>query len=777
VATTKDRALSRQLGTLFNLGAIRELTDGQLLERFARGDGEAAELAFAALVERHGAMVLRVCHEQLADPHETQDAFQATFLILVEKARGLWVRDSLGPWLHQVALRTASCARSAAIRRRRLERRAAEMADLRNQREDPDRSDLERVLHEEIARLPERYRIPIVLCDLEGRTCEEAARVMGRPVGTIKCWRARGRERLRRRLIRTGLAPSAVFASDAARAAVSRAMAEAVVRLVSDRMTAGAVPASVSMLVKGVIRSMFTSKLRMAVATLGVLTLIGSGLVAVARVAADDGKATSEGPRAAPSLPDSRVIPPTDAVSRVLGGESWPMSLREAVRIALDNSPIVRVIAFGAQGIPIGGFEPGPLRTATSGVTHGDPDPAQIVIAPLNADVDPLRFKAELMAEVRSVEQQYWNLSVAHVQLWAAERAVRLAEDILNREQAEFKAKRGTASDVAEAQQRLEQSRLNLVTRTSAVITTDRGLRNLLGLPPAGTRRIVPVTPPIEARLEPDWDKSRAALLENEPDILRARASVKLAEGRGNPVLLERQKAYLQQVVHQTTHSLARFFNEIDYNYKQLQAASRVRQAAAQRLDAMRADREAGRIPVNRFLDAVTQYVAAVGAEAQYRATYNISIVALEEAKGTLLEYSKITVAEGPHPRKAYIQARDIQNAHRQHHIPPDGSMMPEKPVGPANPDPTVPNPPPNADEPQHPPMPAPIGPIGPAAATTVPPPAAAGPSAVAPAAKVGDEKADAAGKTYSFQLTIGSGPRPLEIRGSFTVAPARGGR
>src|SRR5205085_6989931 len=111
--------------TLFNVGTIRELTDGQLLERFASDRGEAAELAFAALVERHGPMVLRVCRGVLADPDDTQDAFQATFLILVRKARALWVRDSLGPWLHQVAFRTASCARSAAVRRRRHERHAA----------------------------------------------------------------------------------------------------------------------------------------------------------------------------------------------------------------------------------------------------------------------------------------------------------------------------------------------------------------------------------------------------------------------------------------------------------------------------------------------------------------------------------------------------------------------------------------------------------------------------------------------------------------------------
>jgi DNA-directed RNA polymerase specialized sigma24 family protein len=128
VKTRKDGAVLRQLSTLFNVGAVRELTDGQLLERFSSGRGEAAELAFEALVERHGAMVLRVCRAQLVDPHDRQDAFQATFLILVQKARGLWVRDSLGPWLHQVAVRTASCARAAAARRRRRERRMAEMA-------------------------------------------------------------------------------------------------------------------------------------------------------------------------------------------------------------------------------------------------------------------------------------------------------------------------------------------------------------------------------------------------------------------------------------------------------------------------------------------------------------------------------------------------------------------------------------------------------------------------------------------------------------------------
>ena len=117
--------------------------------------------------------------------------------------------------------------------------------------------------------------------------------------------------------------------------------------------------------------------------------------------------------------------------------------------------------------------------------------------------------------------------------------------------------------------------------------------------------------------------------------------------------MLLRSRAYYNQVVHQTTHSLARFFLEIDANYKQFRTAQRLREAAAQRLDAQRAYYEEGRITVDRYLDAISQYATAVATEAQYKTTYNISIAALEEAKGTLLAYDNIVIAERPHPRKA----------------------------------------------------------------------------------------------------------------------------
>ena len=192
-------AIQRQLRTVFNLGAIRELTDGQLLERFATRRGEAAELAFAALVERHGPMVLRVCEHALGDRHDAEDSFQATFLILVKKARSLWVRDSLGPWLHRVAHRVAARAGRASARRREHERQAAELRPAMVS-ERGDWNELFSLLHDEIDRLPERYRVPVVLCDVQGLTHEKAARHLGWPVGTVKSRLAQARELLRGRL-------------------------------------------------------------------------------------------------------------------------------------------------------------------------------------------------------------------------------------------------------------------------------------------------------------------------------------------------------------------------------------------------------------------------------------------------------------------------------------------------------------------------------------------------------------------------------------------------
>ena len=172
-----------------------------------------------------------------------------------------------------------------------------------------------------------------------------------------------------------------------------------------------------------------------------------------------------------------------------------------------------------------------PLPGQQAGLPAGlEANRAPIVIARLNADAAVWRFKAEVMASVRSIEQQYWSLSQQQVQLWSSETAVALGEEILKREQSELEVGRGTRADVAEAQQRLEQFRLDFVTRTSDVITTERQLRNILGLPPADNRRIVPVTAPTEARLEPDWDASLAQMVTFQPDIVQQQLLVRVAE-------------------------------------------------------------------------------------------------------------------------------------------------------------------------------------------------------------------------------------------------------
>jgi RNA polymerase sigma factor (sigma-70 family) len=259
MAKVKKGAVLARLSTLFNVGTIRELTDGQLLERFATECSEVAELAFAVLVERHGAMVMRVCRSLLADQEDARDAFQATFLVLFQKARGLWVRDSLGPWLHTVAYRTASCARATSARRRRHERNAAA---LRIESHDQVVDELSDALHEEIERLPEYFRVPVVLCELEGRSHEQAARHLGWPLGTVKSRLARGRDRLRNRLTRRGLDPVAGLLplarvpqhiSQFVPPALVESTTRAVVELAAARLPAGAAAA---VLARGVLKSL-----------------------------------------------------------------------------------------------------------------------------------------------------------------------------------------------------------------------------------------------------------------------------------------------------------------------------------------------------------------------------------------------------------------------------------------------------------------------------------------------------------------------------------------
>ncbi len=166
-------AAVRELRDLFRGGSSVGLTDGQLLARYAASkDGHA----FAALVARHGPMVLATCRAVLRHGHDVEDAFQATFLILARKAPSVRVGDALGGWLHRVACRVAVQANIVARQRRRYE---TEMPAMAMTLPDPalpgPEPDLRSIVHEEIDRLPESLRLPIVLCELQELTYEQAA--------------------------------------------------------------------------------------------------------------------------------------------------------------------------------------------------------------------------------------------------------------------------------------------------------------------------------------------------------------------------------------------------------------------------------------------------------------------------------------------------------------------------------------------------------------------------------------------------------------------------
>ncbi len=195
-----------ELHTLFRWGAMGTWTDSQLMTQFLAHQ-EGSEAAFRMLINRHGPMVLGICRRILGDEHAAEDAFQATFLVLVKKAGTLRDRDLLTNWLYGVALRVASKERARGARRRLAERQAAESSTTSEGA--TDQVELRSVIDEEIRRLPERYRVPLVLCHVEGLRHDEVAQRLGCPVGTVESRLSRAREQLRSRLARRGLAPTA----------------------------------------------------------------------------------------------------------------------------------------------------------------------------------------------------------------------------------------------------------------------------------------------------------------------------------------------------------------------------------------------------------------------------------------------------------------------------------------------------------------------------------------------------------------------------------------
>ncbi len=186
MASVQTGAIWCQIQKLFGRGTVVGLGDGELLERYAIDRDESA---FEAIVALHGPMVLAVCRRMLDDDAEdAEDAFQATFLVLIRRASSLGPGIALGPWLYGVACRVALRARSVAARRRARERPVAGTIDVVAGEGRPmsDEGEVRAAIDGELLQLPSSYRAIVVLCDLEGRTHAEAARQLGWPMGTVK---------------------------------------------------------------------------------------------------------------------------------------------------------------------------------------------------------------------------------------------------------------------------------------------------------------------------------------------------------------------------------------------------------------------------------------------------------------------------------------------------------------------------------------------------------------------------------------------------------------
>ena len=220
----------RQIHRLFVEGIVAGLADGELLDRFLTSGDEAA---FAALVERHGPMVLGTCRAVLRDPDDAEDAFQATFLVLVCKARSIRGRGALGGWLHQVARRIAIQAGTEAARKRKRERFVAPL-NLTDGQSAESHDDWREILHEELARLSDKYRLPLLLCHMEGKTHAQAAYELNCGEATLRRRLSAARELLRSRLLRRGIAlTTGALATTLGRSALAKVppgWAEATVR-------------------------------------------------------------------------------------------------------------------------------------------------------------------------------------------------------------------------------------------------------------------------------------------------------------------------------------------------------------------------------------------------------------------------------------------------------------------------------------------------------------------------------------------------------------------
>jgi RNA polymerase sigma factor (sigma-70 family) len=314
------KVASREIQTLFSAGTLGGLSDGMLLERFA---AHREEEAFEVLVRRHGPMVWGVCSRLLRDHHDAEDAFQATFLVLARKGHSIAHRELVAGWLHGVAYQTAMKSRASRTRRRMREGQVTDMPEPEAESQS-HQDQLTEWLDRELSRLPDKYRIPIVLCELEGKTHREAADQLGWPIGTVSGRLSRARAMLARRLSRrrvllSGGLPAVLVGQEAASAGVPTGLVVSTVQAASRfaagrAVTAGLVSAEVTALAEKVVKAMLLSRIKIATIILlagSVLAVGGTGLSFRAGAADGSSRETAgratKGPERRIDVPESKA--------------------------------------------------------------------------------------------------------------------------------------------------------------------------------------------------------------------------------------------------------------------------------------------------------------------------------------------------------------------------------------------------------------------------------------------------------------------------------------
>ena len=390
------------------------LADGQLLTRFIDGHDEAA---FAALVRRHGPMVLGVCKRLLGHEQDAEDAFQATFLVLAKKAASVARREAVASFLYGVAYRTALGARARAARRRATERQVEEMPH--PEVAPAEAQDWRPLLDRELSRLPEKYRAAVVLCDLEGKTRREAARLLGLPEGTLSTRLATARRMLARRLTQAGLTLSggalaaalAEGASAAVPAPLAVTTARAAVLVSAGQLAAVATP--VAVLTRGVLRAMFLTKLKVAVGAVLLAAALGAGGLAY----------HAQGARAAQPEKRADGRPRTEVEALRRENELLKLNLEVVLEKVRAQEAELRALrgkgkAAGGRGVAVADFDrDGRLDLYIA--NSGRPDPARDAEAALKA----LREAKDDAARQRAVEALDRALGRLREQVWRVQPA------------------------------------------------------------------------------------------------------------------------------------------------------------------------------------------------------------------------------------------------------------------------------------------------------------------------------------------------------------------